>query len=605
VRRRILTGLPSPRHPGQGGAETGGHFIVCGDDPLSHRLVAELARRYPRRVTVILESSQRRHGPAIAKIPGVRILERERLDTDAFRDAGIATASALALVRQDDVGNIHAALQAQELNPRLRLVLRMFNMRLGHSIRPLVNHCRVLSDASIAAPAFVASALGEVAPTYVRLAGRTLYVARRPDVAPADLVCGLADTTTGNDPVLLPDDEERCDLVLAVADGRVRRLERLGELNPDRREKPERTWHWGQFSPANIFGPRVSRFISLAAAVLLAILILGTGLLALISPTTNIWQAAYETVLNTFGGASPDLRLSWPEQMIQVVVAISGVAMIPVVTAAVVQAVVSARVALEQGKLRAPDADHVVVAGLGNVGTRVIEQLRTLGVPVVAVDQSDSARGIQTARSLGVRVVIGDVSREETLREASTASARALVALSTNDVVNLEAALNARAMNPEIRVILRLFDGDFADRVQRAFAITSSKSVSYLAVPAFTSAMLERDVVGTIPVRRQLLLIAEVPVQAGSSLVGASVQRAEAIPGIRVLGMTPSQAGGWRWRVPGGQPRLTGERQLTWADLLCEGDRLTVVATNSGLERLLAGTAPAPAPPAIAPSVMD
>ena len=52
-------------------------------------------------------------------------------------------------------------------------------MSLGHGVRVLFHNCAVLSDAAIAAPAFVASALGEVAPSYVRLPGRTLYVAER------------------------------------------------------------------------------------------------------------------------------------------------------------------------------------------------------------------------------------------------------------------------------------------------------------------------------------------------------------------------------------------------------------------------------------------
>src|SRR3712207_8666240 len=55
----------------------------------------------------------------------------------------------------------------------------------------------------------------------------------------------------------------------------------------------------------------------------------------------------------------------------------------------------------------------------------------------------------------------------------------------------------------------RLFDGDFADRVERAFRIDVSRSVSYLAAPAFAAAMLQRDVIGAIPVNRRVLLIAD------------------------------------------------------------------------------------------------
>src|SRR5206468_4255674 len=158
--------------------------------------------------------------------------------------------------------------------------------------------------------------------------------------------------------------------------------------------------------------------------------------------------------------------------------------------------------------------------GLGNVGTRVVQQLRDLGVPVVAIDKTETARGIRLVRELGVQLVIGDASQPETLRAASIDTAEALLCLSTDDMVNLGAALQARAISRGLRVVLRLFDGEFADRVQRAFEITSSKSVSFLAAPAFAAAMLEREVIGTIPIRRLALLVAEVPVEPGSPLEG-------------------------------------------------------------------------------------
>jgi len=199
-------------------------FVVCGDDPLALRLVDELVTRYSADVTVILPSAERNHGPQIGRIPGIRVVEADRLDVDALQAAGIAAVDALALVRQDDVGNIDAALIAQELNPSIRLVVRMFNMSLGHGIRRLFNDCTVLSDASIAAPAMVAAALGEVEPSRVRLPGRTVFVARREDVAERQVLCGLAiternstrDQTAARE--ILPADQRTADLVLAVAD---------------------------------------------------------------------------------------------------------------------------------------------------------------------------------------------------------------------------------------------------------------------------------------------------------------------------------------------------------------------------------------------------
>jgi Trk K+ transport system NAD-binding subunit len=578
LRTRLLgqNGASAPSGPSRE------RYVVCGDDPLTQRLVTELAGRYKLNVTVILPSKRVNHGPQIASIPGIRVVESTRLDEAAFRAAGVETATALALVHQDDVGNLQAALQAQELNPDLRLVVRMFNMSLGHTIRRLLRHCRVLSDASIAAPAFVASALGEVAPSYVRLYGSTLYAARREDVAAGDVLCGVADTVTSIDPVLLPLDEERCDLILTKA------ASGFGGPAPELEKASRRArvaQRWAALAPTRLFGLRLGRTLRIVAVVLLVTLVVGTVMLAVVDPNLSLWQAAYVTLLNTVGGANPDLDLSGVEQAIDVVLAVAGVAMVPVVTATVVEAVVNARLAFALGRLRGPVSGHVVVVGLGNVGTRVIQQLRDLGIRVVAIDRQGTARGAQLARDLGVPMVIGDASREETLREASVHTARALVVVSTDDVVNLEAGLHARTINPDIRVVLRLFDGEFADRVQRAFFISTSKSVSYLAAPAFTTAMLERDVIGTIPVRRRVLVVAEVPVEPGSRLAGAPAGAVRSAGAVRLIAVAePGATYLARWRPPDDH-RLVPEA------------RLIVVATYEGLRTLLSQAASADVDP--------
>jgi hypothetical protein len=91
----------------------------------------------------------------------------------------------------------------------------------------------VLSGTAMSAPAFVAAALGEPAPSHVRVQRRTLYLARPDDVAAGAVVCGLTDDHEG--PRLLPPGaglRDPADLVLAVADGTPR--------NPLARRRPRR-----------------------------------------------------------------------------------------------------------------------------------------------------------------------------------------------------------------------------------------------------------------------------------------------------------------------------------------------------------------------------
>lgn len=578
-------------------------FVVCGDDPLAHSLVDELTSRYGAQVTVILPNRRRNHGPQLAALPKVKIIEAEQLDRNAFRAAKLHRAQGLALVQQDDVGNIHAALRAQELCPHLRLVIRMFNMSLGHAVRRLFRDCAVLSDASIAAPELVAAALGEVAPHFVRLPGRTLYVARRSDVHPHDIICGIAVTDGAQPPELLPADDQASDLVLAVANRRNRPITpHIGVADGDAETldgaatASEGAAADESFDPSSaVSRPRRHRRITrlrrlfalpramltlvdskleIATLVLIVLLAAGVVTIAWLEELT-LWQAFYTTLIMAADAGDPVLEGSLIQQIVHTVVAVSGIALVPVLTATVVNAVVNARLAVVLGRLRAPISGHIIVIGLGNVGTRVIRMLHDLGHEVVAIDISESARGVAMAYELGIPVIIGDASAEETLRQASVRTCQAMLALSTSDVTNLEAALHARRLQPGLRVVLRLFDHDFAQRVEKAFQIPISRSVSALAAPAFAAALMEREVIGTIAVGRRVLVIAEVLVEAASPLDGSRVAEVAHAGELRVVALAREDEPRLRW-LPYPRTRIRA------------GDRLTVIANRTGLSRILA-----------------
>jgi Trk K+ transport system NAD-binding subunit len=556
------------------------HYVVCGQEALAHHLVTELLGSDPPvRITVIVPLRRRFDGPDIRALRGIRLIRSDRLDEQTFRAAGLAGAAGLALLHQDDVGNIHAALCAQAVAPRIRLVIRMFNTSLGNNVRQLFGDCAVLSDASMAAPAFVAAALGEVAPTYFRLDGRTFYVARRTEVRPEHLVCGLADTRDPNHPRILPADQEGADLVLAEATGAP-----AGTDIAARRIVRARRWR----RPVTTLGRAVRSFatrkIGAATMAVFAVVLLFGFLLA---PTehVNLWQSIYLTLITTLSGADPEPQdKSALAQVMQVVLTLAGLALIPLITAAVVDGMVNARLALESGRLRVEREGHVVVVGLGNVGTRVMGQLTDLGIEVVAIDKDPGARGARHADRLGVPMIVGDAAREETLAAASIGTCQALVVVSTDDVTNLQAALHGRAINKELRVVVRLYDGDLAQRIQRAFDLGVSRSVSYLAAPAFSAALLNRAVIATIPIGRHVLLVAEVPVAAGSVLVGEQLAAISRPEGVQVIGLTRAGRTQVEWSPPDRKKVLVG-------------DRLTVVVRRATLNRLLRQAGPPPPSP--------
>src|SRR5258708_23094856 len=101
-------------------------------------------------------------------------------------------------------------------------------------------------------------------------------------------------------------------------------------------------------------------------------------------------------------------------------------------------------------------SDPVIVAGLGNVGTRILGQLHGLGIGVVCVDKDADAAGVPLARRLGLRVVTGETTREETLLTARVTRCRALVSATDSDILNLATALHARALPQHPRLVLPL-----------------------------------------------------------------------------------------------------------------------------------------------------
>jgi Trk K+ transport system NAD-binding subunit len=518
-------------------------------------MAEELTARYGLAVTAIVPGAANTYAARMSDMPGVRVLEKHELGAAALLDAGVTTADGLAILHEDDIGNFHTALRAQELAPDIRIVMAIFNSGLGDRISSFLTDCAVLSEAQMAAPSLVAAALGEPAPSHVRMASRTMYVTRRGQVGADQIICGLAVSIDADAPNLLPPEDAADGLVLAVADGTPR-----DPMSRRPRRLTARLRFLGQFRPSRI----ATVFLTLTA-------VLGAGFALLFAAANFSWvNSLYLTLLDGAGAAVTDPSLPAAEKLAQVLVTFDGMAFLPVVTAVIV----GARLPRSPDRDQAPLAGHVIVAGLGTVGARVVGLLRDLGIDVVAVDKSPDAAGLPLARRLGARIVIGESHRDETLRTAGIATCQALVSVADSDIANLETALNARALAASPRIILRLNDDDLAARVQGLVDNVVSRSTSDLAAPAFAAAVLDHRVLRTIAVGRHVLLLAEVAADDSTGLAGVPIAAVHQPGRLRVIAL-----------------RLAGSAAVDWspdpAYVIRAGDRVVVLASRAGLSELL------------------
>jgi Trk K+ transport system NAD-binding subunit len=435
-------------------------------------------------------------------------------------------------------------------------VIRLSKQSLGERISTLLPNCVALSASAIAAPAFVAAAIGKAATPPIEVGDRTVVGILRERTRAEDVLAGLAVMgPRGAVPEVLPPDvDARADLVLARS-------------KPAPPPRPPRT------SPASlVFSLLFGRRMRAVIGVFMVLYALGTAALFVTQPGRSLTDAAYSALITALSG-NTGADVTGVARVAVVALTIVSLALIPAITATVVDALVKLRLQREAGGLYDPISGHTVVVGLGDLGTRIVRALHNEGVDVVAVERDHETPGVQIARDLKIPVIIGDGSRPEALDRASIATAETLIVASTDDVTNLEIGLLGLAARADVRVVLRLFDTEFANRVRRAFNIHTSRSVSYLAAPAFAAAMIGRAVLATIPVRRRVLLLAEVPVGERSLLEHKTVASVNRPHEARLLAVRTTEQ--VVWRPTEGRP-------------LRAGDRIIVVATRAGLSRLLA-----------------
>lgn len=503
------------------------HVVLCGSDGLAIRVLEELVALGEDVVVVISDDD----GP-LAHAAGesdVRSVVGDFRREGTLTRAAIDDAGALALLEDDDVANISAALAAQERNPDVHLVVRMFNVELGRSLERLFEDCRILGAAALAAPAFAEAAIHGQTGQSVSVCGRTLEVR---ELAAGDprLVAALMTRGETGDEQLFPVGGDR---VLSLAER---------EKEPDESDGGGRGRQTASLRKR--IGARLSgsgQLFDSRLAILLAALVVIVAISSAVFERYHAltWiDALYFTITTITTTGYGDINLAQADTAVKLygsAVMVFGALTIAVLFALVTDAIVGVRLARSLGELPRPARDHVVVCGLGNIGYRVVERLVQRNVPCIAVESADDGRFVGSTRRLGVPVVIADASRPETLAGMRLAGARCLMALTSDDIANLETALAARAIRPDLRIVLRLFDADLAERVERKFGIHISRSVAALAAPAFVAALLERRMIGVIGIGRRVLAVTEVAVAAGSPAEGSTVAEIERRCECRVL----------------------------------------------------------------------
>ena len=186
---------------------------------------------------------------------------------------------------------------------------------------------------------------------------------------------------------------------------------------------------------------------------------------------------------------------------------------------------------LRQGKWEAAVAstfnNHIIVSGLGNVGIRVLRELYAMGEDVVIIEKKEGNPNFEEARECGYPVLVGDARDDALLREAGLERAEAFIVCTNDDLMNVQIAIRVRQINPDVRLVMRMFDDVFAREMTERFHFSAAFSASALAAPAFAGAATGTEILQTFQLAGRTMSLSRLVVCPRSRLASATIGEVE------------------------------------------------------------------------------
>ncbi|PSF37971.1 potassium channel protein [Aphanothece hegewaldii CCALA 016] len=433
------------------------------------------------------------------------IIVGELRSPNTLSHAGILTAQTLVLTSNDDSLNLAVLTYARLMNPRIKIINRLFNETLGKRLDETLPDHVSMSVSALAAPIFSFAALGDKAIGQLRLYNQTWPI-QEVVIDEAHPWLGMPLSELWDNPsrmliYYLPARDE-IDLVSAVVNGK--RLQIGDHLimgsQPTTRLK-KRYWWRKIIKPIANLRQYQHHVQSVAFVILLLLLMIGFSTVLYVSTNfkVSLVNAFYFSVgMITGAGGQEDVieKASDEIKVYTAIMMIVGAGVIGICYALLNDFILGSRFKQFWDAARVPTRNHYIVCGLGGIGMEIVRQLYKQGHDVVVVEANAKNRFLHTARSLGVPVIIEDARIAGSLKAANLERADAILVTTSDDMVNVEIALTAKAISPKINLVVRSQDPQFGKASQEVFEFEAVLCASDLATHTFTAAALGGKILG-------------------------------------------------------------------------------------------------------------
>lgn len=533
---------------------------------------------------------------------------------DVLKAAGIDCSRAILIVTSDESTNVECAIAARRLNPHIQIILRSSRHSLNALLERQLGKFVALDATELPAMTFALAGLGDDTISVFTIGRHRFRVVERfvragdPrfDQKPVQQLHRSRFRLLDFNPVDNPQQPlgwattassvfHRWQPHVRVGAGdRIAYIEIVSESDtPEDSNSPLKTvGHWLEEWRTGDWRRRLrnwrqsseqalERVVAIALLTALFLWMLGTLLLKF-NVTGGIgWVKAISlgAILllggygDVFGGFGAPVTPAWV-QAICLMITLASILVVLGVLGLVADQLLSSRFDFLQKRPRLPRSNHVVVIGLGRIGRKVTSLLLELNQPMVAVDAQLHHPELFTQ----VPLLIGNVLEE--LSAANLATAKSLIAVTNDQMLNLEVALLASEQNLGGRQVfspvVRTRSQAFSDNLAALMPQARSFCPYALSAEAFAGAAFGESILGLFRLSGQTILITEYTIEAGDTLSGKQIaQIAYGYGVVPVLRETRDQEGN---RCTVLLP--TDEQRLV------PGDQLFVLSSINGLRRI-------------------
>jgi len=472
-------------------------IIVCGLGRTGYKIYS-LLKQQGAAVVGISDRPMPHH-------PSDNIIVGDLRTPTTLINAGIKDAHTLVLASSDDALNLAIVTQSRLLNRRLRIVNRLFNETLGERLDQTLPDHVSMSVYGLAAPIFSFAALGSKAIGQLRLHHQTWPI-HEEIIHDNHPWLGLPLSELWDDPhrmliYYLPARGE-IDLVSAVIEGK--RLQKGDHLiignKPTMRYKQRSRLRkmFKTLVSLTKYRQYVNNILVVSAAICTMIAVSTISYVSL-NKKTSLVDAFYFSVGMVTGVGGQEQVVETAPETVKLVTAITmifGAAIVGIFYALINDFVLGTRLKQFWDAARVPIRNHYIICGLGHIGMSIIRQLVMQGHEVVVIEKDPNNRFLNSARSLGVPVIVDDATLPGVLKAANLETANALLMVTSNDLANMEIALTAKAIAPRIPVVVRCQDPQLGQSAQEVFEFDTVLCPTELATPSFVAAALGGKILG-------------------------------------------------------------------------------------------------------------